>query len=82
MRSGSGVQDDINQARREQQEARAAASTRNKKLEDALSANTAALAQNTKATDKNTKAQLRENLSPLDLADSLLGRIERHMWST
>lgn len=82
LRSGSGVQDDINQARREQQEARASAATRNKKLEDALSANTAALTQNTKATDKNTKAQLRENLSPLDLADSLLGRIERHMWST
>lgn len=38
--------------------------------------------QNTDATGKNTKAVLKENLSPMDLADSLLGRIERHLYST
>lgn len=79
---GTGVQDDINQARREQREARVAGSEQNKRIENALNANTAAISGNTDATDKNTKAKLRENLTPLDLADSLLGRIERHMWAT
>lgn len=82
LRYGSGVQDDINQARREQREARTAGAEQNKRIENALNANTAALASNTDATDKNTKAKLKENLTPLDLADSLFGRIERHLWST
>lgn len=82
LRSGSGVQDDINQARREQRESRTAGAEQNKRIESALNANTAALASNTDATDKNTKAKLKENLTPVDLADSLLGRIERHLYST
>lgn len=49
---------------------------------DALNQNTGATGQNTKATNANTKAVLKDNLSPLDLADSLLGRIERHLYST
>lgn len=79
-------QNEIAQARKEQLEAR---STREKQLTEALNANTKALAfntdataGNTAATEKNTKAQLRENLSPIDLADSLLARIERHVWGT
>ncbi|BAH43902.1 hypothetical protein BBR47_53690 [Brevibacillus brevis NBRC 100599] len=75
----TGMQDDIASARKEQLDKRKASS---EKMERALMANTNALANNTKATDKNTKATLRDNLSPIDLADSLLGRIERHMWST
>lgn len=85
-KANTGFQDDLNQTRKEQREA---SGQRDKKLMDALNANTNALAfntdataGNTKATDKNTKATLRDNLSPVDLADSLLGRIERHMWST
>ncbi|MED1850353.1 tape measure protein [Brevibacillus borstelensis] len=80
---------EIEQARKEQQEARKAQVERDKRLADALDANTAALtfntdatAGNTAATDKNTKARLRDDLSPMDLADSLLGRIERHIWAT
>lgn len=48
----------------------------------ALTQNTGATGQNTKATNANTKAVLKDNLSPMDLADSLLGRIERHLYST
>lgn len=80
-RVGSGIKDDIEAAKREQRDRQKANADRNKQLENALQANTEALSNNTKATDKNTKAQLRENLSPLDLADSLLARIERHIWN-
>lgn len=58
------------------------------KLAGALEANTAAIAANTSATGANTTAtgkntdKLKENQSPLDLADTLLGRIERHMYGT
>ncbi|WP_144932232.1 hypothetical protein [Paenibacillus sp. 32O-W] len=65
------------------------------KLADALAANTAAMESNTQATSENTQAtgantsatkantaRLKENLSPMELADSLLGRIERHVWGT
>jgi hypothetical protein len=48
---------------------------------DALGQNTAATGANTSATNKNT-ANLKGNQSPLDLADSLLGRIERHLYAT
>ncbi|QQE75221.1 tape measure protein [Brevibacillus composti] len=78
----SGVRDDLEQARKEQRDMRKAQAERNRQLENALNANTAALTNNTSATDKNTKARLRDNQSPMDLADSLLGRIERHIWST
>ncbi len=47
----------------------------------AVSGNTGALTTNTTAVNNNT-ARLRDNLSPVDLADSLLGRIERHIWAT
>jgi hypothetical protein len=54
----------------------------------ALEANTAAIGNNTGALDDNTvatnnnTARLRDDLSPMDLADSLLARIERHLWAT
>lgn len=80
---------DIEQARKEQREARSWRAEQDKRLTDALNANTAALtfntdatAGNTAATESNTKARLRDDLSPLDLADSLLARIERHVWGT
>jgi tape measure domain-containing protein len=80
---------DIAQARKEQNEARKLRVQQDQKLLDALNNNTKALtfntdatALNTSATDKNTKAQLRDNQTPLDLADSLLARIERHIWAT
>jgi len=79
---------DIALARKEQNEARKQRAQQDQKLLDALNNNTKALAfntdataLNTSATDKNTKAQLRDNQSPLDLADSLLARIERHVWA-
>lgn len=78
--------DDIAIARKEQQDARA---SRDRKLADALNANTAALAfntdataGNTDATKKNTNARLKDDMSSMDLADSLLARIERHVWAT
>lgn len=58
---------------------------KDKDTQAALNANTEALNQNTTATGQNTnatKAALKESLSPLDLADSLLNRIERHLYST
>lgn len=57
-------------------------------LVNALNQNTQAMNQNTKETKKNTKEtkkntdKLQDNRSPLDIADGLLGRIERHIWST
>lgn len=87
--STGGASNDIAQARKEQNEARKMRAQQDQKLLDALNNNTKALAfntdataGNTAATEKNTKAQLRENLSPIDLADSLLARIERHVWGT
>ena len=80
--AGSGVKEDLDEARKEQQEMRKAQADRNRQLENALNANTAALSNNTSATEKNTKARLRDDQSPMDLADSLLGRIERHVWAT
>ncbi|HZG80032.1 MAG TPA: tape measure protein [Brevibacillus sp.] len=80
--SGSGVKEDLDQARKEQRDLRKAEAERNRQLENALNANTAALTNNTSATEKNTKARLKDDQSPTDLADSLLGRIERHIWAT
>ena len=47
-------------------------------LATSLDANTAATKDNTKAT----KAALLDKSTSTDIADSLLGRIERHIWST
>ncbi|MFD2752379.1 tape measure protein [Virgibacillus siamensis] len=45
--------------------------------------NTGATTKNTKATNKNTEAVLKgNNNTAMDIADSLLQRIERHIWST
>ncbi|BBI32489.1 phage tail tape measure protein [Cohnella abietis] len=57
-------------------------------LANALDQNTAAIAGNTKSTDDNTgetkknTAKLNGNQSAMDIADGLLGRIERHMYAT
>ncbi|MFD3271523.1 phage tail tape measure protein [Paenibacillus dendritiformis] len=48
----------------------------------ATTGNTSATGDNTKATNKNTETKLRDNLGSMDLADSLLARIERHVWGT
>lgn len=48
---------------------------------EATTGNTGALGTNTTAVNKNT-ARLKGDTSPVDLADSLLGRIERHLWAT
>lgn len=45
------------------------------------SENNARTEENTSATKANT-SKLKDNLSPMELADSLLGRIERHVWGT
>ncbi|WP_274363711.1 hypothetical protein [Paenibacillus thermotolerans] len=47
-----------------------------KNLTDALTANTAATAENT----KTVKATLRDPRASIDIADSLLGRIDRHLY--
>lgn len=46
----------------------------------AAQGNTRSLSENTTAVNKNT-ARLRDDLGPVDLADSLLNRIERHIWA-
>jgi len=50
-------------------------------LADALNQNTNAVGANTSATKDNT-AKLKDNSSPLDISDSLLSRIERHLYAT
>lgn len=56
--------------------------TKQNKLIEALNNNTKVTAQNTKATNTNTESKLRDQRSATDIADSLLTRIERHVWST
>ena len=59
-----------------------------KDLIEALMQNTEALTQNTSATGENTSAtkentvKLIGNRSAVDIADTLLSRIERHLWAT
>lgn len=47
----------------------------------ATSANTDSTAINTAATDANT-ARLKDNLSPMEIADTLFNRIDRHLWAS
>lgn len=87
MKKSTGFQDDLAQARAEQNDIRKAQRVREVDRDIALKANTDALkfnseatAGNTSATDKNTKAKLKEAQTPLEIADGLLARIERHAW--
>ena len=50
-------------------------------LIDALMENTEAVTQNTSATKENS-AKLVGNKSAVDIADTLVARIERHLWAT
>ncbi|SFB62575.1 hypothetical protein SAMN05216312_12220 [Cohnella sp. OV330] len=49
---------------------------------NALNQNSSATGDNTSATNSNTKATLTGNRSATDIADSLLSRIERHLYDT
>ncbi|MFH5181159.1 hypothetical protein ACHHV8_00075 [Paenibacillus sp. TAB 01] len=50
-------------------------------MTDSMAGLTEALNANTAATTQNT-AKLKDNSTPLEIADSLLGRIERHLYAT
>ncbi|MFH5187676.1 tape measure protein [Paenibacillus sp. TAB 01] len=52
-----------------------------KEMTDTMAGLTEALNANTAATTENT-AKLKDNSTPLEIADSLLGRIERHLYAT
>lgn|GEM_PF-2047359 len=88
---GAKFSDDavMSQMQKAQQEREAKKAKSEQALIQALDANTAATTGNTEATDgntdatgANTKALLRDDQSPMDLADGLLARIERHTWAS
>jgi len=76
------VKSNIQQARKSQDDNQVKLINALNENTKALTFNTDATALNTSATDKNTKARLKDDQSPLDLADSLLARIERHVWAS
>jgi hypothetical protein len=84
--SGAKFTDDqlMAQAQKAQEKSRKQQEEKSKTEEELINAlmeNTEAVSQNTSATKENS-AKLVGNRSAVDIADSLLARIERHIWAT